>query len=232
MVGERPMIDYAFAAAARAGCQSGLLALAPGKERLLSHAHEVWSISIAAFYQSSPRGTGHLLTEAVEWIARWPVFYVMPDTIFTGLTPIMIDEARGQHDRLGTAAHLFLWPTNESTQMGCFEVDNGLVVRHCEKRVPDWSPRDDGTYLAWGAAILWPDFFETALDALHSPPYSTQSAHREFTIDDVYDAALASGCRLGASVADGVYVDCGTPEGIKRAERFLSQGVDVVQDPH
>ena len=221
-VGDLPMIDYALSAARLAGCDRVLLVVSPGKEAVANHVAVNWNFkSVQTVYQNHPLGTGHALALAAKVLRCHDSFlYLMPDTVFDQLSFV-----RAMSSAPFSSPTVMLWPTDKPTEMGCFLHAKGKVVVHCEKRQPPWP----GPYLAWGAASLPHSFLLLCREAWKSGKWAKHAVvnrgldAKDFTIDDAFDYALATGMPIEAVEVEGEYHDCGTPARVEAAEAWLKR---------
>lgn len=200
------MIEYSLDVLRKRNVRDLTLVVAPGKESVAKYvALRGPDFALSTVYQREPLGTGHAIGLVNKFNSRDDQFlYLMPDTVHQGM-PVQMPKTND--------VTVFLWQTDRPEEMGNFAWDSrGLVNRHVEKQTPDWDP----PYWAWGAALLNVSFLEYAAKwSLESP------AGKEFTIDDVFDRWLMSDRRIAVVLCSGWYQDCGTAEGIRRAEALL-----------
>lgn len=205
-VGTHQLIEYSLDVLRKRNVRDLTLVVAPGKESVAKYVALAGpDFALSTVYQREPLGTGHAIGLVSKLYDRDQRFlYLMPDTVHQGM-PVQMPKTDD--------VTVFLWQTNRPEEMGNFAWDaTGFVNGHVEKRKPDWDP----PYWAWGAAILTKSFLEYAARwSLESP------AGKEFTIDDVFDRWLASGRQIAVAFCSGWYQDCGSAEGIKRAEELL-----------
>lgn len=236
-VGGRPMIDYVVEVALAYGSRDLLLIIRPGKEKLAKYVAERTGARVLTIYQNEPLGTGHALSLLRGLLSGENLLYLMPDVIIRSEDedrPALPQLAGNLNER----AWVYLWRTRHPEQKGCFRINaEGRVQNHVEKQVPKWMseidalqvPQSRPSYLAWNAAVLTPSFVELCADAWRHDTWRiwaerNRGSDAEFAIDDGFDLCLERGYRLTGIRANGFAQDCGTPEGIEKAEALLKGG--------
>jgi glucose-1-phosphate thymidylyltransferase len=212
----RPLCDLALRAIRSAGAERCLVLVSPEKTEVLRvlGAGAGVDLSLAYVIQAEPRGLPHVVRCARSWLGGADVVFAMPDTIV--LPP---DALRRVHEfRLGTGADLTLgvFPVEEPERFGPVEVaPDGSILRILDK------PPHREVTTVWGVCA-WSAVFTDFCAEWDANAERERPAERVFS--NAFDSARKTGLKVNAcAFADGVYLDIGTPRGLREALRSLTE---------
>ena len=210
----RPVAEHALRLVSGAGAQQCVVMVSPDKLEVLEVLSQMTepSIDLAYVVQSQPRGLPNAVRTAYRWIANRNVVLALPDTF------VVPHDAAAQilTAQLKASADLALgvFPVEEPERMGPVEFGpDGTVQQVFDK------PQHTSLRNSWGIASWSPAFtdFCCAWD-------DKQGDGPETVIGHVFDAARASGMKvIGVGFPNGVLLDIGTSNGLRRALERLSR---------
>lgn len=211
----RPLCEMALRAIRAAGAERCLVLVSPAKTEVLRvlGSGEGVSLSLSYLVQTEPRGLPHAVRSARSWLAGADVVFAMPDTIV-----LPLDALRQVHaQRLASGADLTLglFPVDEPERFGPVEVaaDGRTIVRILDK------PGHREVKTVWGVCAWSPAFtdFCAEWDAA-----AERERPAERVLSNAFEGARAAGLKVDACVLEGgVYLDIGTPHGLRAALRLL-----------
>ncbi len=210
----RPLCEMALRAIRAAGAERCLVLLSPEKTEVLRVLGAGAGVDLALAYmvQAEPRGLPHAVRCARPWLGSADVVFAMPDTIV--LPP---DALRRVHEfRVQTAADLTLgvFPVDEPERFGPVEVaPDGTILRILDK------PPHREVRTVWGVCAWSESFtrFCAEWDAV-----AERERPGERVLSNAFAAARQAGLKVNAcAFEDGVYLDIGTPRGLREALRSL-----------
>jgi len=186
---------------------------APRQIHVVLGSGEGVSLSLSYLVQTEPRGLPHAVRSARSWLAGADVVFAMPDTIV-----LPLDALRQVHaQRLASGADLTLglFPVDEPERFGPVEVaaDGRTIVRILDK------PGHREVKTVWGVCAWSPAFtdFCAEWDAA-----AERERPAERVLSNAFEGARAAGLKVDACVLEGgVYLDIGTPHGLRAALRLL-----------
>lgn len=157
------------------------------------------------------------LAAAAPFVADRPVLLGFPDILYEpedAFVPLLARLEEREPDVV-----LGLFPTERADKSDMVEVDRDGRVR----RISIKSDRRDLEW-AWGLAA-WSPRFTTLLERVVSGQAGAEispSVEGELQIGDVVQLAVESGWRVeSVSFPDGLFVDIGTPDDLRRARALL-----------
>ncbi len=209
---DTPALHFVVREAIASGIEEVALIVAPGQESIARYFDDSGvEASVSAFVQEEPRGIGHAVLQAREFVGEDPFAVLLPDDLFWAPKPalsylvdafvrfgesvIVVEEATD--DRIPSLGIIDTIPMEE----GLFEV-RSIVEKPRLEDAPS-------NLAAIGRYILTPDIIGI-LERL--PP----GANGEIQLTDAISAQLISG-RVLAALVPGVHIDAGTPTGLLRA---------------
>ena len=209
---DTPALHYVVREAIESGVQQIALIVAPGQESIARYFDESGvEASVSAYVQEEPRGTGHAVLQAREFVGDEPFAVLLPDDLFWGPKPALSCLVE-VFERFGESAIVVEEVADERIpSLGIIDpepLEEGLfeVRSIVEKPQLEDAPSN---LAAIGRYVLTPDIFGI-LDRL--PP----GANGEIQLTDAIAAQLDDG-RILARLVPGVHIDAGTPIGLLRA---------------
>jgi glucose-1-phosphate thymidylyltransferase len=213
----RPLCEMALRSIRAAGAERCLVLVSPEKLEVLRVLGSGAAVGLTLAYgvQTVPGGLPHVVRTAAAWLDGADVVFAMPDTIV--LPP---DALRRTHERrLETGADLTLgiFPMEDPERFGAVEVGpQGEVLRILREKTPQREVKTIWGIAAWSAAFTR---FCAEWDA-----EAEKAASGERLLSLAFIAAFERGLRVSACVFDqGLYLDIGTPTGLRAALRSLTE---------
>ena len=212
----RPLCELALRAIRAAGAERCVVLVSPEKAEVLRALGDGMAVGMTLAYvvQAEPGGLPHAVRCAGPWLGERDVVFAMPDTIV--LPPDAL--ARVHARRLETAADLTLgvFPVEEPERFGPVEVaPGGTVLRILDK------PSHREVKTVWGLAS-WSGEFTRFCEVWDERAERERSGER--VLSHAFEAARQAGLAVNAlAFDDGVYLDIGTPRGLRAALRLLSE---------
>jgi glucose-1-phosphate thymidylyltransferase len=210
----RPLCEMALRAIRAAGAERCLVLVSPEKMEILRVLGAGAGVDLALAYmiQPEPRGLPHAVRCARPWLGEADVVFAMPDTIV-----LPSDALRRVHEfRLRTCADLTLgvFPVDEPERFGPVEVaPDGTILRILDK------PPHREVKTVWGVCA-WAGSFTRFCAEWDAVAERERPAER--VLSNAFDSAREAGLLVNAcAVEDGVYLDIGTPRGLREALRSL-----------
>ncbi|MEW6742854.1 MAG: sugar phosphate nucleotidyltransferase [Planctomycetota bacterium] len=230
-VGARTLIEHALADLQSGGLVSVVIVISPDKEGLRTYVGDRWgSLAVEYIYQQRPDGVARAIALARDVVGKRPFVAFMPDNYCAtgpGLT-VQLVRAYDAHPgyvlglleldasrlgQFGAAGFVEAAPIREASPTGCSPRVVRISKVHDKGERPD-PPASQRLLKGFPASLLLPDFFERACRL--SP--SARSGEYEDT--PILQELAAAGKVIGA-VLEGVVFDCGIPEGLLAARRYL-----------
>lgn len=210
----RPLCEMALRNIRAAGAERCLVLISPEKMEILRVLGAGSGVDLALAYmvQAEPRGLPHAVRCARPWLGAADVVFAMPDTIV-----LPADALRRVHEfRLKTGADLTLgvFPVDEPERFGPVEVaPDGAILRILDK------PPHREVKTVWGVCAWAEPFTRFCADW---DAAAERERPKERVLGNAFDAARKAGLAVNACVLDdGVYLDIGTPRGLREALRSL-----------
>ena len=107
---------------------------------------------------------------------------------------------------------LFAYQVNDPSRYGIVEFNNKYKVINIEEK-----PANPPSNLAIGGIYLFDKTFWQRFDEV--------SSEEDFSISDVSRQYVKQGLARIISIGDNSWLDCGTPENLKIAEKLVKQGI-------
>src|SRR5262245_10236483 len=199
-----------------AGAERCLVLVSPEKMEVLRVLGAGGGVGLPLAYvvQAEPRGLPHVVRCAESWLGGSDVVFAMPDTIV--LPPDALQRVHAFRLRTGADLTLGVFPVDEPERFGPVEVaPDGTILRILDK------PSHREVRTVWGVCAWSASFtrFCAQWDA---------AAERERAAERVLSHAFAAARQAGLAVnacafEDGVYLDIGTPRGLREALRSLTE---------
>jgi glucose-1-phosphate thymidylyltransferase len=210
----RPLCEMALRAIRAAGAERCLVLVSPEKTEVLRvlGAGAGVDLSLAYVVQAEPRGLPHVVRCARSWLGGADVVFAMPDTIV--LPP---EALRRVHEfRVKTDADLTLgvFPVEEPERFGPVEVaPDGTILRILDK------PPHREVKTVWGVCA-WSETFTRFCAEWDETAERERPGERVFS--NAFEGARQAGLAVNACAFEGgVYLDIGTPRGLREALRSL-----------
>lgn len=212
----RPLCELALRSIRGAGAERCVVMVSPDKWdvlRVLGHG-EGLSLSLAYLVQPEPRGLPDAVRCARPWIGDSDVLFAMPDTIV-----LPADSMRQVwQKRVSTGADLVLgvFPADEPERLGPVEMaPDGSVLRILDK------PGHREQMTTWGVACWSAAFTDFCIEWGAA---RERSGAGEPAIGHAFEAARQAGMKVEAcAFQGGVYLDIGTPHGLRDALRAVAE---------
>jgi glucose-1-phosphate thymidylyltransferase len=212
----RPVCEIALRAIRAAGAERCLVLVSAEKTEVMRVLGSGGATELVLAYQvqAEPRGLPHAVRSAESWLGGADVVFAMPDTIV-----LPADALRRVHARrveTGADVTLGVFPVDEPERFGPVEVaPDGAVLRILDK------PPHREVLTVWGVAA-WSGAFTRFCSQWDEAAERDRPAER--VLSHAFDAARRSGLAVnGYAFPEGVYLDIGTPRGLRTALRSLTE---------
>lgn len=210
----KPMIVYALEKISEAGITEVGINVNPGERELPQVLGDGsrWGMRITYLEQTGgPKGLGHILKNAREWIGNEPFLFYLGDNIVLSPLKRFIDTFESQNlDCLLTLASV-----EDPQRFGVAELRDGRVVRVLEK--PEVPPSD---FAVSGIYLYSPSVF---LAAEGIQP----SARGEYEISDVHTWLIERGYRVGHEEITGWWKDTGKPDDLLQGNTLILERMEA-----
>jgi glucose-1-phosphate thymidylyltransferase len=222
--------EYLFDALVAADADRVCVVIAPEKHDILRFygSGERHGVPIAYVCQEVPTGMADAIDAAYPWIGDATVLMGMPDTIFRPVDALA--KLRVFYEQEHADLALAVAPTDEPGRLGPVLVDaGGRVLEVMDK--PEAPPHNNVWVVAcWGATFT--EFLHSYL-AARRPSHDVVSgfpstalgagSRTEVALGSIFQAFVERGSRVRAlSFDDGFYIDAGTMEGLRAAQRVVA----------
>lgn len=169
-----------------------------------------WGVQITYQEQDEPRGLGHLLKLAEDFVGDDPFVFYYGDNIFTGSLHEHIEAWK----KAGTNFHLCLVKVPDPERFGVAVVEGDRIVRSVEK------PQEFISDLAiTGIQFYDKQIFEALKHTKPTPPKAGRTI-AEMDIPPANQWLIDNGFSASFSVIDGWWKDTGTPEALLEGNRL------------
>jgi glucose-1-phosphate thymidylyltransferase len=210
----RPLCEMALRAIRSAGAERCLVLISPEKTEVLRVLVAGAGVDLALAYlvQAEPRGLPHAVRCARSWLDGADVVFAMPDTIV--LPPDALRQVHERRVQSGADLTLGVFPVEEPERFGPVEVaPDGAILRILDK------PPHREVKTVWGVCA-WSAAFTDFCAEWDAAAERERPAERVFS--NAFEAARQAGLGVNAcAFAEGVYLDIGTPRGLREALRSL-----------
>jgi len=212
----RPICELALRAIRAAGARRCVVMVSSEKAevlRVLAHGGGL-DLSLAYLVQPEPLGLPHALRCAAPWLGDADVVFALPDTIV--LPSNALQEVEERRVRAGADLALGVFPVEEPERLGPVEVGpEGDVDRILDK------PGHRAVMNSWGVASWSATFTRFCAEWDEK---GTAGPGRERALGHAFEAARQAGLRVVARrFESGLFLDIGTPSGLRRALQVLGE---------
>lgn len=206
----RPFLEYLVERLRRAGCEEVILAVGYGQGQIEAHFGDGGRFGVPIRYarEETPLGTGGALKNATAWL-RAPFLAMNGDT-FSAVDPDALHRAHAARKAVDPAClgTLALLPCSDASACGWVEQDDaGRIVAFREKTGAEGRARR----VSAGLYLLEPEI-------LARIPAGRVSLETE-----VFPRLTKGSGALFGWMAEGSFIDIGTPEGYRSFERFVTE---------
>lgn len=211
----RPMIEYTLAWVAAAGIREVMINLHHKGALIREALGSGERFGLAISYSEEPLilGTGGGIKRVEQFFSDGP-FLVVNSDVLTGLDPTAVIRAHADRRPVAT---LVVRRDPHVASYGALGINAaGRILRFLGKGPPTEEPIEDVMFT--GIQVLDPRIFTEI------PP------DRFFPITDAYIALVERGEPLAGHLTDAPWLDIGTPERYREAERWVAEG--VIRPPH
>lgn len=214
--GHRPkaISEYLVDAMVGAGAGRVCMVIAPDKHDIVRFygSGDAHGVPIAYVCQEVPTGMANAIDAAYPWLRGATVLMGMPDTIFTPADALA--KLRMFYERERADLALAIFPTDEPDRLGPVQFDaSGCVLEVMDK--PEVAPHNK----VWGVAC----WGSSLTDLLHDELSRRPPSQGELALGCLFQTAVERGLRVRAlPFDDGIYVDAGTIEGLRAAQRVIA----------
>ncbi len=213
-ISARPICDLSLRAIAACGAERCLVIVSPEKAELIRVLAGVERPHLSFIVQTEPRGLPDVVACAAPWLDDRNVLLALPDTIV-----LPHDALHRVHCRLverGADLVLGAFPVDEPERLGPIEFDaDGRVQRVLDK------PGNRAIMNSWAIAAWSPRFTRFCVE--WEQKRRAQSAG-ERALGHVFQDAVAAGLDVQALyLMDGLFLDIGTPTGLRAALTALAE---------
>ncbi len=204
----KPLLQHAIEKMAAAGITDIAINVNPGETEIQKVLGDGSRFGVRLAYleqEGGPRGVGHIVMNAKDWIQNEPFVFYLGDNVTLGpLTALVEKFEREQLDCL-----LALSRMPNLSQFGVPEIKDGRIVRVIEKPKDPPSP-----FAVTGIYLYRPTVFDAANRI--SP-----SARGEYEISDIHSEMITQGRNVGFEEVTGWWRDTGTPEDLLETNALL-----------
>lgn len=213
----RPICELALSAIRDAGAARCVVVLSPQRPQILQvlGAGEALGLPLGYVAQLEPRGLPHALRCARPFLAGHGVLFAMPDTVV--LPRGALSEVHRLRIARGADVALAVLPVEEPERLGPVELgEDGEVLRVWDKPPAQSAPPRN----SWALASWSPRFTDFCC------AWDEEQERRgggERVLGHAFEAARRAGLRLcGRYFEAGMFLDIGTPRGLRTALRALA----------
>jgi len=213
-VNGKPILTHCFEQLVELGADELLVVVGYKKQVIINHYEDEFEgVPITYAHQREQKGLAHALLTVEEHIDG-DFMLMLGDNVFNANLQDVVNRQREQ--RADAAFLVEEVPWDEASRYGVCDTNKyGEIVDVVEK------PSDPPSNL------VMTGFYTFTPAILHACHLTQPSDRGEFEISDAVDLLLKSGRTIDAIRMDGWRVDVGYPEDREKAERLLSEGVEV-----
>ncbi len=201
----KPIIDYALATIRNCGIKEITIIGNRFIDKIRKHVGD----EVRYVLEESPQGVAAALQLAREGNEETPLMIWFSDNI-TNLN------LRSEVRDFTTGAVLLTREVQNPEDFGVAVVENNKIVDVVEK------PTSPPSNLAIGGIYIFDNTFWQRLDSVENS--------QKFSISDITKQYILEGSAKAISVGDNTWIDCGTPEGLKRAVEMVERGVFIIPE--
>jgi glucose-1-phosphate thymidylyltransferase len=204
----KPLIEYAIEKMADAGITDIAININPGDTEMPAALGDGsrWGVKLTFIEQTGgPKGVGHIVLNAKEWVGNEPFVFYLGDNIVLGAIKPLVE--RFNNEKLDCL--LALSRVQDPNLFGVPEIKDGRIIRVLEKPENPPSP-----YAVTGIYIYQPCVFDAG--AIISP-----SARGEYEISDIHTKLIEQGKNVGYEEVTGWWKDTGKPEDMLEGNALL-----------
>lgn len=202
-----PIARFALDAIRRAGATQAVVVIAEDKGdivQVLGDGRRA-GLELAYVVQSRADGLPGAIRAAASWLGDRRVAMALPDTLFAPRDALTTLVGMGGDLALG------LFPTDTPGRLAPVALDGDRV------RVIQDKPSEPVADNTWGAVAWGPRFTRFCVEWDAANPGS------ERTLSAVMQAAVDAGMEASGHAFEGVFLDGGTPAGLERLQRAVSE---------
>ena len=203
----KPIIDYALATIRNCGITEITIIVNRFIDKIRKHVGD----EVRYVLEESPQGVAAALQLAREGNEETPLMIWFSDNI-TNLN------LRSEVRDFTTGAVLLTREVQNPEDFGVAVVENNKIVDVVEK------PTAPPSNLAIGGIYIFDNTFWQRLDSVENS--------QKFSISDITKQYILEGSAKAISVGDNTWIDCGTPEGLKRAVEMVERGVFIIPEEY
>ncbi|WP_226010870.1 UTP--glucose-1-phosphate uridylyltransferase AglF [Halomicrobium salinisoli] len=213
-VNGKPILTHCFEQLVELGAEELLVVVGYKKQVIINHYEDEFEgVPITYAHQREQKGLAHALLTVEEHIDG-DFMLMLGDNVFNANLQDVVN--RQQEQRADAAFLVEEVPWEEASRYGVCDTNKyGEIVDVVEK--PDDPPSN----------LVMTGFYTFTPAILHACHLTQPSDRGEFEISDAVDLLIKSGRTIDAIRMDGWRVDVGYPEDREKAERLLSEGVEV-----
>ena len=204
----KPLLQHAIEKMAAAGITDIAINVNPGEAEIQKVLGDGSQFGVHLTYleqEGGPRGVGHIVMNAKEWIGNEPFIFYLGDNVTLG--PLTDLVAKFERERLDCLLALSRMPN--LSQFGVPEIKDGRIVRVVEKPKDPPSP-----FAVTGIYLYRPCVFEASERIV-------PSARGEYEISDIHTELINQGRNVGFEEVTGWWRDTGTPEDLLETNKLL-----------
>jgi len=215
-VGNQPIIFNALDDVAKAGITEVLININKGDKELPKAVGDGarWKIKITYQEQDEPRGLGHLLKLAKDFVGNDKFVFYYGDNIFTG----GLKEHLQEWEKKNSNFHLCLVKVKDPEGFGVAVVENDKIVKTVEK------PQTFISDLAITGIQFYDAHIFEALEHVRPTPPKAGRKIAEMDIPPANQWLLDNGYTASYSIINGWWKDTGKPYDLLAGNRLLLQG--------